>query len=556
MAQLNTGALIAGYRVDGLAGRGGMGVVYRATQLSLGRTVALKLIAPTLAGDAHFRERFERESRLAAAIDHPNVLPVYEAGEADGTLFIAMRWVEGTDLRTLIRRGPGIPPRRAVRIIGQIAAGLDAAHHLGLVHRDVKPANILIPNGTEHAYLTDFGLMKRIRGGDELTDSGEFIGTIDYIAPEQIRGDGCDARSDVYSLGCVLFHSLAGRVPFDSGTGVTKIYAHLHEEPPRPSEVVPDLQPALDDVAACAMAKEPAARYQTAADFARAAAAATEQAPPPGLGEETGTAPAETALLRDGARPGRRHRSRRRIGAAAGLGLLVLAGATVALVALGGSGEQHQKPAHAATPPSFEDETFLRAPHGTKIWIVKAGARFAVPMQERAGFGFRAEDVRTVSRATLRRVPLIPRDGSLIKAYRSTPVWRITGGTRQLAHPAPGADTKKVPSTGLAQIPVLPGGRITHVTLKAPQFVVEHRRFVLQARVRSTSGIPTGLCVFYRIDPLPRKERGDTPVQNGRCAVRLKYSGSTEVRYSVHFIGDPGWRASLDATPPIQVLFG
>ena len=203
MAQLTSGEQIAGYRIDGLAGQGGMGVVYRATQLSLGRTVALKLIAPGLAGDLRFRERFGRESRLAAAIDHPNVLPVYEAGETDGTLFIAMRWVDGTDLRTLIHRGAGIDPEWATGILGQVAAGLDAAHRLGLIHRDVKPANILITTGTEHVYLTDFGLMKRIRGGDELTDSGEFIGTIDYIAPEQIAATAATrARTSIRSAAC------------------------------------------------------------------------------------------------------------------------------------------------------------------------------------------------------------------------------------------------------------------------------------------------------------------------------------------------------------------
>jgi serine/threonine protein kinase len=551
MVQLTSGAQIAGYRIDGLAGQGGMGVVYRATQLSLGRTVALKLIAPALAGDVRFRERFERESRLAAAIDHPNVLPVYEAGESDGTLFIAMRWVDGIDLRTLIHRGAGIDPERATVIIGQVAAGLDAAHRLGLIHRDVKPANILITTGTEHVYLTDFGLMKRVRGGDELTDSGEFIGTIDYIAPEQIRGDGCDARSDVYSLGCVLFHSLSGRVPFDADTGVAKIYAHLNATPPRVAEFASDLAPALNDVVARAMAKEPRDRYATAGDFAAAAAAAAVEP----AARSAGTEAAETiALPSDGGRV-RRRRSRGRAPTIAALAILVAAAAAGALLALSGSDEPEREPSKRS-PPSFTDGTLLTTTGGSRHYVVKAGAIFAVPPDERAAFRFEGQKVRSISAAALRRVPRIPREGSLVRAYRSTVVWSVRGRTRRLIELAPGADVVVVPSTGIAQIPPASGRRRTQVIVAAPTFVLEHRRFVLSARVRSPSGIPTGTCVFYRVSPGRRKERANTPVQDGRCAARLKVSGFEEVRYSVSFIGDRGWRASKDVTRPIDVVAG
>jgi protein kinase-like protein len=559
MTQLTTGELIAGYRVDGLAGQGGMGVVYRATQLSLGRTVALKLIAPALAGDPHFRERFERESRLAAAIDHPNVLPVYEAGEIGGTLFIAMRWVDGTDLRTLIHRGRGIEPRRAARIVGQVAAGLDAAHGLGLVHRDVKPANILIVAGSEHAYLTDFGLIKRIRGGDELTDSGEFVGTIDYIAPEQIRGDGCDARSDVYSLGCVLFHSVSGRVPFHTDSGVAKIYAHLNEAPPRPSDFVPALPAALDEVVARAMAKEPGDRYATAGDLGHAAAAATAAGAPatpmPGRARPTGTAPAQTVALKNGGDPVRRRPPARRARTLAALGILVAAAAAAtALLALRGSDEPRQQPRSSSQP--VDDGTLLRTADGSRPYIVKAGARFAVPPDQRGAFSFDGQAVRTVSTAALRRVPTVPREGSLIRAYRSTLVWRVRGGTRQLVEPPPGADIAIVPSTGLTQIPPAAGRRRTQVTLRAPPVVFERRRFVLAARVRSPSGVPTGVCVFYRVSPGRRKERANTPTQDGQCSARLKVSGFPQVRYSVNFIGDRGWGASEAGTRPIDVLPG
>ena len=216
MPELSTGDVLAGYRVEAVAGRGGMGVVYRATQLALERQVALKLIAPELAQDEAFRQRFKQESKTAALIEHAHVIPVHEAGEANGQLFIAMRFVEGTDLRDLIRREGRIEPARATRLLTQLASALDAAHARGLVHRDIKPGNVLIAHedGQDHAYLTDFGLSKQLGAESAMTATGTFVGTVDYIAPEQIQGLPLDARSDVYSLGCLLYHEieqLAGR---------------------------------------------------------------------------------------------------------------------------------------------------------------------------------------------------------------------------------------------------------------------------------------------------------------------------------------------------------
>ena len=201
MTDVLEGAHIAGCRIETVAGRGGMGIVYRATQLSLGRPVALKLIAPEHAADANFRERFQRESRMAAAIDHPNVIPVYEAGEEDGRLYLVMRWVAGTDLHRLLRAEGRIEPERAAAIVNQVAGALDAAHAAGLVHRDVKPANVLLSG--DHAYLADFGLT-RFAGADTLTTAGHFLGTVDYMAPEQFHPGPNDARADVYALACVL----------------------------------------------------------------------------------------------------------------------------------------------------------------------------------------------------------------------------------------------------------------------------------------------------------------------------------------------------------------
>src|SRR6188472_4464875 len=226
------GAHIAGCRIEAVAGRGGMGIVYRATQLSLGRPVALKLIAPEHAADAGFRERFQRESRMAAAIDHPNVIPVYEAGEEDGRLYLVMRWVAGTDLHRLLRAEGRIEPERAAAIVNQVAGALDAAHTAGLFHRDVKPANVLLSG--DHAYLADFGLT-RFAGADTLTTAGHFLGTVDYMAPEQFHPGPNDARADVYALACVLYASLTGTPPFVRETVPATMLAHLHDAPPRAS---------------------------------------------------------------------------------------------------------------------------------------------------------------------------------------------------------------------------------------------------------------------------------------------------------------------------------
>jgi serine/threonine protein kinase len=276
VAEISIGSVLAGYRIEGLAGEGGMGRVYRATQMGLNRHVALKLIMPELATEPDFRARFERESRLTASIEHPNVIPVYEAGDAEGQLFIAMRWVEGTDMRSVILTEGRLDADRAIGIVEQVAAALDAAHSGGLVHRDVKPANVMLTtaHGQEHVYLTDFGLTKRAGSGTALTRTGAFVGTPDYMPPEQIKGERSDARTDVYALGCLLFHALTGRTPYDRDTEVAKMYAQLHDEPPSAAEAVPGTPMALDAVIARALAKDADDRYLSAGDLGRAARAA------------------------------------------------------------------------------------------------------------------------------------------------------------------------------------------------------------------------------------------------------------------------------------------
>jgi predicted Ser/Thr protein kinase len=275
---LHTGSRLLDYRLQAVLGRGGMSVVYLAEDLRLRRKVAVKLLTPELGEDDGFRERFVRESELAASIDHPNVIPIYEAGEADGRLYIAMRYVDGTDLKVLLRRESAIEPVRAVAIVAQVAAALDAAHEHGLVHRDVKPGNVLITSqdGREHVYLSDFGVAKSASPATGLTVAGQLFGSIDYVAPEQIRCEHVDGRADQYSLGCLLFECLTGDVPFRRETEAAVIFAHLRDRPPEVSGRLRGVSGGLDAVLARALAKKPRDRYGTCRELAAAAEAALE----------------------------------------------------------------------------------------------------------------------------------------------------------------------------------------------------------------------------------------------------------------------------------------
>ena len=275
LPSLSPGSTFGGYVVEQIAGEGGMGVVYRARQLRPPRTVALKVISPQFAGDAEFRERFERESEIAAAIEHPNVIPVYEVGSDRGLVFIAMRFVDGTDLRELIHRIGRLDPPRAARIVSHVADAVDASHACGLVHRDIKPANVLVAHEgeREHVYLTDFGLAKPA-SGDGPTRTGMFVGTLDYAAPEQIQGARLDARTDVYGLGCVLYQAVTGEVPFPADSDHAKMFAHVTRMPPSIRAVDPSLPEALEGVVYKAMAKDPDGRYASAGDLGRAELAA------------------------------------------------------------------------------------------------------------------------------------------------------------------------------------------------------------------------------------------------------------------------------------------
>jgi serine/threonine protein kinase len=272
LPRLEHGSVFAGYWIDRLLDRGGMGVVYKAMDIDLDRAVALKLIAPEYTEDETAAVRFRTESRLAASLEHPNIVPVHRGGEENGVLYLAMRFVPGTNLRRLVNRGP-LPLEVTSDIVTQIAGALDAAHARGMVHRDVKPANILISDETTHthAYLTDFGLTKRPGSTGNLTGTGLWVGTADYVAPEQIQGATIDGRADIYSLGCVLHEMLTGQVPYPKDGDIAKLWAHISTPPPQPTVARPDLVPAFDDIVARATAKDPADRYATAGDLAAAA---------------------------------------------------------------------------------------------------------------------------------------------------------------------------------------------------------------------------------------------------------------------------------------------
>jgi ABC-type branched-subunit amino acid transport system substrate-binding protein/streptogramin lyase len=350
---LGPGSTFAGYRIESLVGRGGMGVVYQATDLSLDRPVALKLIAPELADDPRFRERFLDEPRLAASLDHASVIPIYEAGEHDGQLYLAMRYVAGCDLGTLLGREGALDPERALAILGQIAGALDAAHRHGLVHRDVKPANVLLDED-EHAYLTDFGITKQL--GDDTTDAGH--GTLDYLAPEQIRGEPVDGRSDGYALACVLYECLAGRPPYRRQTPAETMWAHLREDPP-PLES----HPALDSILQRGLARERDDRYPTCAALIDAARGVLQPARRRGL-----------AFV------------------VAGLALIAAAIATVVL----------------ASPPA-EKGAAAKAPEGNGVAAIKPGSESEAELVKTAGppsnvavgsggVWFLAGDDRTVAR--------------------------------------------------------------------------------------------------------------------------------------------------------------
>jgi serine/threonine protein kinase len=336
--ELSEGDRFAGYRIERRLGRGGMGILFLAMEPGLERQVALKLIAPEAAADDVFARRFDEESRIAASIEHPNVVPIYAAGEENGTPFIAMRYVAGSDLGRRIAREGRLAPAPAVDLIAQVGNGLDAIHAAGLVHRDVKPANVLLSGqpGSEHAYITDFGVARNVATESGLTQTGRFVGTLDYVAPEQISGGAIDARVDIYALGCLLFKLLTGEVPFPREGEAARLYAHLNDPPPAPSLYEQSVPMALDDVVIRAMSKSPEDRFPSAGDLGRAAQAALSGTPP-SLPERTVATGA--AATRERARPSEDRTTRRlpddthRDGSSPNRRLPLIGGGVLALIA-------------------------------------------------------------------------------------------------------------------------------------------------------------------------------------------------------------------------------
>jgi hypothetical protein len=360
---LSEGDEFSGYRIERRLGRGGMGILYLALEPGLERRVALKLIAPEAASDQVFARRFAEESRIAASIEHPNVVPIYAAGEEEGVPYIAMRYVAGSDLGRRIAGEGRLSPERAAALIAQVGNGLDAIHAAGLIHRDVKPANVLLSGepGAEHAYITDFGVARNVATESGLTQTGRFVGTLDYVAPEQISGGPVDARADVYALGCLLFKLLTGEVPFPRDGEAARLYAHLHDPPPRASLHEDAVPPGLDDVVIRALSKSAEDRYPSAGDLGRAAEAALRGTPvavpertvatgaaatrereaAPALAPEQEVTPAlarEARTERLEERSGGGGPERRRLLIGGGVLALVAAVAAAMLLAMGGGG--------------------------------------------------------------------------------------------------------------------------------------------------------------------------------------------------------------------------
>jgi DNA-binding beta-propeller fold protein YncE len=448
------GTRLAGYQIQALLGRGGMGVVYLAEQLGPRRPVALKLLSATVATGEAFRERFLRESELAAAIDHPNVLPVYDAGETDGVLWIAMRYVDGIDLAALLHRDGPLAPEGALAIGGPVAGALDAAHARGLVHRDVKPANILLAmedGAVTQAYLADFGLTRRVGGARGLTVSGQVLGTIDYVAPEQVEGGPIDGRADQYSLGCVLFECLTGVVPFRGDSELAVLWAHVHDPPPRIRDHRPELPAALDEVIGRALAKAPGDRYPSCAAMVAAAQAALTGVTPAGLRHRIGRALGRRPRHR---RPGLRGLTRR-----SSLVLTVTAGLLSAVllvvaVLLARDGAAPAVPTAPAVLPAANNAVRIdpatyklvkAVPVGTDPAGV-AGGGGSVWVANRNG------TVTVVDPDTYRVQQTIPASGSGPVgqggpglAFASGSLWLANTAQRQVARVEPGADATPIP---------------------------------------------------------------------------------------------------------------
>ena len=483
------GFLVPGYRLEERIGHGGMAVVYRAHDERLGRTVALKVLAPALAADEGFRRRFIRESRAAASVDDPHVIPVFEAGEAGPVLFIAMRYVGGGDVRSLVLRLGALPPVRVAGIVSPVASALDAAHAAGLVHRDVKPANMLLdarPGRPDHVYLADFGLSKEALGSAGLTGTGQFLGTADYAAPEQIDGRPVDGLADQYALGCAAFEMLCGQPPFRRDLGMAALLAHLSEPPPPVSSYRPELPAELDAVFARVLAKAPEHRYDSCRQFADA------------LRSALGIAPYD-AVQRDDADTRAAHPYTQ----VASLPPAVSAGAAISGPATVGSAEAAARAARPTQPPAAPVPGPAAAPDRRRTRGGKPAARWLVVVVSAAA----AAVVAVLSVALLTNHPSAgsgPGTGAAAparSAQAATSAATAPGTSRSgsAGSPAPAAPPSAAAPDNLwiaqlASVPVSAGTRRLHAKLTAV------RRQVPQAQVLDSTqyaSLRPGFWVVY-----------------------------------------------------------
>jgi predicted Ser/Thr protein kinase len=534
--------VFAGHRIEAVAGRGGMGVVYRAIQLDLDRTVALKLIATQLALDDEFRGRFVAESRAAAAIDHPNVIPIYYTGEEGGQLYIVMRYVDGDDLRTVSRREAGLAPARAAHIVSQVAAALDAAHARGIVHRDVKPANVLLSTG-DHVYLTDFGLTKRVASATGATRTGGWVGTLGYVAPEQIRGERVDARTDVYALGCVLFHALTGATPYHRDSDEATLWAHLHEPPPPVTALAPGVPREFEDVIARALQKEPGARHPSAGDLGRAALAAAgrPQARTPERQVATGAAapvdqPTVTARSQLATRPvpARRRPPSRRVAVLAA-GLLAGAAAVAAAAALvsgdGGGSPGPSSPGKPLGPTARVAATMNISRRGSdlayadgRVWVIAFKSSSVIALDADAG--------RPVD-----RISLPPAAAAITAGFGS--LWVVNGASQTVTRIPIGARRPRPPiqlppgraaAVAAGEGAVWTGSRTGHLN----PFLVQHVVGIdpKDGSVRASFSLPNGvqdLAVGY----------GAVWVLNRSKQIVTRIDPATQQRVNVRVGADP-----------------
>jgi DNA-binding beta-propeller fold protein YncE len=499
------GSLVAGYRLEERIGEGGMAAVFRAYDSRLGRYVALKILAPGLAADETFRQRFVRESRAAAAVDEPHIVPVFEAGESAGVLFIAMRYVRGGDVRSLIRGSGPLPAGRAAEIVAQAASALDAAHARGLVHRDVKPANMLLESsgggagGPDHVYLSDFGLSKGALAATGLTASGQFLGTLDYAAPEQIEARPLDGRSDEYALACSAFEMLYGEPPFRREQGVSVMYAHLSEPPPLVRSRRPELPAAVDDVLARGMAKRPGDRYGSCGEFAAAlrravsAEGSPTDAPPAGhpdteiaMAEPETTSPATAAWPGPQGGGGRRPwRSPVRV-AVICAAAAVLAGGGYLLADGGHARGSGGSPRTAALALPDCTTTTAQAASLTGLHTATtalAGAPFGVAVTPsgpysfvttgnsvtvlRSGARLAPEVVRTINVPGAGKGVAVTRNGRFVIAAAGSgaAVINVAAAESRVAHPVSGMLTSPGGS-GAVEVLISPDNRFVFVTLQ------------------------------------------------------------------------------------------